>query len=79
MEQQPASGDRWIKMLVSIAIGVGLGYLYWKLTACNTGTCPLSSNPYLPTTLGGLMGLAAGWPYKPQLPPNDPGDDDLDG
>jgi hypothetical protein len=33
-----------------------LGFLYWKFIGCNTGSCPLTSNPYQSIILFGAMG-----------------------
>ena len=47
-----------MKYLFAIAIGGGLGYLYYKKVGCPSGTCPLTANPYISTSYGALMGLA---------------------
>lgn len=31
--------------LIFIALGLAGGYLYYRLTLCATGTCPLTSTP----------------------------------
>ena len=35
-------------------------YLYYRLTLCATGTCPLTSTPYYSMLVGGLLGALAG-------------------
>jgi hypothetical protein len=52
-------------MILHIAIGVvvggGLGFGYYKLVGCSTGTCPLTSNPFISTLYGMVVGaLVAG-------------------
>lgn len=46
--------------LALIALGLAGGYLYYRLTLCQTGSCPLTSTPYYTMFLGGLMGALAG-------------------
>jgi hypothetical protein len=45
-----------LRLVIGAAIGAGLGFGWYKLVGCSTGTCPLASNPYLST----LYGLAVG-------------------
>ena len=42
---------------LSIAIGGALGYGYYRFVGCRSGTCPISSNPYVSTLYGALMGF----------------------
>ena len=46
--------------LAFIALGLAGGYLYYRLTLCASGTCPLTSPPYYSMLVGGLMGALAG-------------------
>lgn len=46
-----------MKYLFAIAIGAGLGYVYYKKVGCPSGACPLTSNPYSSTAYGAIMGL----------------------
>ena len=39
------------------ALGAGAGFLYYYFIGCSTGTCPISSNPYISTSYGALVGL----------------------
>ena len=32
------------------------GYLYYYFVGCNSGTCPITSNPYISVIYGGVMG-----------------------
>ncbi len=47
-------------MLLRIAIGMivggGLGFAFYKLVGCSTGTCPLTSNPFTSTLYGSVVG-----------------------
>ena len=42
--------------LIFIALGLAGRYLYYRLTLCATGTCPLTSTPYYSMLVGGLAG-----------------------
>jgi hypothetical protein len=48
--------------MVAFAVGGAiLGFGYYKLVGCRSGSCPITSNPYASTLFGAVMGfLAAG-------------------
>lgn len=52
------------KKSVPIIIGGGLGYAYYYFIGCYSGTCPITSNPYISTLYGGLIGLLMIFPGK---------------
>ena len=39
-----------------VVLGGFLGFLYYKLIGCNTGACPLTSNPYITIGYGAMVG-----------------------
>ena len=41
-----------LKLIISGCVGGGLGFAFYKFVGCSTGTCPLTSNPYISTTYG---------------------------
>ena len=41
---------------VAIVIGGGLGFLYYWKVGCRTGACPLTSNPFISTIYGAVLG-----------------------
>ncbi len=55
---------KWKKLLIFMAIGGLAGYAYYYFIGCTTGSCPLSSNPYLMTGYGLGAGLVLGWDFK---------------
>jgi len=49
--------NRWFKTFAFLLIGGAGGFAYYYFIGCNGGTCPISSNPYISTTYGAVMGL----------------------
>lgn len=45
-----------IKLIIGICVGGALGFGYYKFVGCSSGTCPLTSNPYISTIYGAVMG-----------------------
>jgi len=44
----------FIRSILGILVGALGGYLYYIKIGCNSGTCPITSNPYLSIFWGGL-------------------------
>lgn len=44
---------------LGLLVGAALGYGYWALIGCNTGTCPITSSPVTATVYGAVVGLVA--------------------
>lgn len=42
--------------LIGILVGGVGGYIYYATVVCQTGGCPLTSNPYLTVAWGALLG-----------------------
>ncbi|MDF3002798.1 MAG: conserved hypothetical rane protein [Bacillota bacterium] len=49
-----------IKSIAGIVIGALLGFAYYKLVGCSTGSCPITASPYNSTLYGAVMGLLIG-------------------
>lgn len=47
---------RKIRGIIGFAIGMVLGFLYFKFIGCASGTCKITSNPIYSTLYGGLLG-----------------------
>lgn len=47
----------WLRPLIGIVIGGTAGYLYYHFIGCSSGTCAITSSPYLSTLMGGFMGF----------------------
>ncbi len=54
--------NKYIKIGLFSAIGAGLGFAYYYFVGCRSGSCPITSNGYLTTFYGALMGLLLGFP-----------------
>ncbi|MFM7233426.1 MAG: DUF6132 family protein [Flavobacteriales bacterium] len=51
------------KSIIASFLGAAAGYLYYALEGCTSGGCMISSNPFVSTLYGAMMGLVAvGWP-----------------
>ncbi len=50
-----------LRLVIGGILGGVLGFGWYRLVGCSTGTCPLTSNPYISTIYGMALGaLVAG-------------------
>ncbi|MEI8140441.1 MAG: DUF6132 family protein [bacterium] len=47
-----------IRLVIGALIGGVLGYAVYRFIGCSTGTCPITSNPWISTIYGVVVGLA---------------------
>ncbi len=45
------------KRILPAILGATAGYTYYALIGCYSGTCPITSNPWMSTGYGALLGL----------------------
>ncbi len=43
--------------IVGVLIGGAAGFGLYKFIGCRTGTCPITSNPWVSTIYGAVMGF----------------------
>ncbi len=46
-----------MKIILGLLVGGGRGFANYQFIGCAAGTCPLTSNPYLSTIYGAVIGL----------------------
>lgn len=47
---------KYIIQIAGVFVGMVGGYLYYHFVGCNSGTCPITSNPFMSIIYGALMG-----------------------
>jgi Family of unknown function (DUF6132) len=45
-----------LRLVLGMALGGAAGFAYYRFVGCSTGSCPLTSNPWITT----LYGMAVG-------------------
>lgn len=45
-----------VRLILYVIGGAALGFVYQRIIGCRTGTCPITSNPYVSMIYGGVMG-----------------------
>jgi hypothetical protein len=50
--------------VLPILAGAALGYAYYYFIGCQSGTCAITSNPYISTAYGAFTGLIFAIPTK---------------
>jgi len=48
--------NAFLKIAVGVVMGCLLGFGYYRLVGCASGACPITSNPWISTLYGGLLG-----------------------
>jgi len=53
-----------LRLILGVVIGGGLGFAYYKFIGCSTGTCPLTSNPFISTIYGAVLGALVATSFR---------------
>ena len=56
MELSRSQIIKWSKRILPVFVGAIGGYAYYHFIGCASGACPISSDPYISTAYGGLIG-----------------------
>ncbi|MCC6182672.1 MAG: hypothetical protein IT237_12645 [Bacteroidia bacterium] len=54
--------------LLGLVIGAIAGYAYYYFVGCASGTCAITSNPYISTVYGAFMGFLLLTSFKSDVP-----------
>ena len=69
MTEQPEKESIWQKRylkiftlitIISTLLGILAGYIYYIKIGCNSGSCPITSNPWMSMLWGAMMGYLVG-------------------
>ncbi|MDP1993866.1 MAG: DUF6132 family protein [Ignavibacteria bacterium] len=52
----------------AVPLGAIAGYAYYYFIGCQSGTCPIQSNPYFSTLYGAMLGGIFIFPSKKKKP-----------
>lgn len=55
----PVNKRKRIQRTAGLLIGAGAGFTYYALVGCSSGGCPITSNPWISTGWGALIGITA--------------------
>lgn len=59
----------WVRRALAAMAGAAAGYAYYHYIGCMSGTCPITSNPYISTLYGAAVGaLMISGPKKKEEP-----------
>jgi hypothetical protein len=47
---------KFTKYIIGFVIGAAGGFAYYYFIGCKSGACPLTSNPYISSIWGGVIG-----------------------
>lgn len=64
MNMREKMDKKRIKMISGLLVGAVLGFGYYFFVGCKSGTCAITSNPYISTAYGAMIGLVFMWPEK---------------
>lgn len=47
---------RYLKLATGVTVGAALGFSYYYFVGCQSGGCPITSDPLISTGYGAVMG-----------------------
>jgi hypothetical protein len=50
-----------LRIALGLILGAVAGFVWYKVVGCSTGSCPLTSNPFISTAYGAGIGLLIAW------------------
>ena len=53
-----------IRLILGVVLGGVAGFWYYRFVGCSTGTCPITSNPWISTLYGMAMGAFASGGFR---------------
>jgi len=56
--------NRWARLVLGVLVGGVLGFAYYYFIGCRTGACPFTSNPWISTGYGALVGVVLAYPGR---------------
>lgn len=62
---------KYTLQMIGIAVGMIAGYAYYYFIGCNSGTCPITSNPYISVIYGAILGYLVFDLFKKKEPKAD--------
>lgn len=50
--------------IIGAVVGAIIGYLHWRFIGCSSGSCPITSSPFISSVYGALLGGLFGGIFK---------------
>lgn len=51
---------RIVTVVIGAVVGGLIGFAYYRMVGCSTGACPITSNPWVATSYGAVIGALLG-------------------
>lgn len=58
---------RYLPLVALALLGAVGGYLFYRFVGCASGSCAITSNPYISTIYGGVIGMLLGSTIAPMM------------
>jgi len=53
-----------LRLIIGIVLGAAGGFAYYRFVGCSSGACPITSNPYISTIYGAVLGALASGAFQ---------------